>query len=49
MIEAEAKALTEFLKPMLSWYPEKRATAEQMLAHPWLSMGDNDRSYMTDR
>ncbi len=34
---------------MLSWYPEKRATAEEMLSHPWLNMPDNDHAYMTDR
>ena len=26
---------------MLSWYPHKRATAEQMLAHPWLNLTAN--------
>lgn len=38
-MEEEAKALTDFLRPMLNWYPEKRATAQQMLDHPWLKMG----------
>ena len=32
----EAEALTEFLLPMLDMVPEKRATAAEMLAHPWL-------------
>lgn len=36
--EAEAQALADFLLPMLEWDPQKRATAQQMLAHPWLDM-----------
>jgi serine/threonine-protein kinase SRPK3 len=34
---AEAAALAAFLEPMLEWCPEKRATAEAMLRHPWLA------------
>ena len=30
--------LADFLMQMLSWNHEKRATAQQMLKHPWLSM-----------
>jgi serine/threonine protein kinase len=33
----EAKALADFLEPMLCLNPEARATAEQMLNHPWLT------------
>lgn len=33
----EAKALADFLEPMLCLDPEARATAEQMLNHPWLT------------
>ncbi len=36
--EEEAGALADFLMPMLEWYPDRRATARQMLAHPWLTM-----------
>ena len=36
--EIEAQALTDFLLPMLEWDPQNRATAQQMLSHPWLSM-----------
>mgnify|MGYP002624700539 CR=1 FL=1 len=36
--EDEAKALNDFLLPMLEYYPSKRATARQMLRHPWLNM-----------
>eukprot|EP00350_Pseudokeronopsis_sp_OXSARD2_P000051 CAMPEP_0170554764 /NCGR_PEP_ID=MMETSP0211-20121228/12632_1 /TAXON_ID=311385 /ORGANISM="Pseudokeronopsis sp., Strain OXSARD2" /LENGTH=196 /DNA_ID=CAMNT_0010864095 /DNA_START=1798 /DNA_END=2388 /DNA_ORIENTATION=- len=39
--EAEAEAFADFLRPMLEWYPEQRATAQQMLDHPWLKMADN--------
>lgn len=36
--ELEAQSLTDFLLPMLEWDPQKRATAQQMLSHPWLRM-----------
>jgi len=29
--------LTAFLKPMLDFDPKNRATAEELLKHPWLS------------
>lgn len=32
----QAKSLADFLLPMLEYVPIKRATAEQMLRHPWL-------------
>lgn len=34
----EAENLADFLLPMLAVDPKKRATAAQMLRHPWLSM-----------
>ena len=37
----EARAFADFLMPMLAWDPEKRATAQQMLNHPWLQMESN--------
>ena len=36
--ESEAVALTDFLKPILEIYPEKRARAADMLNHYWLDM-----------
>lgn len=33
---SQAEALTEFLLPMLEYVPAQRATAAEMLAHPWL-------------
>lgn len=36
--ESEAKALSDFLMPMLEIYPEKRGTAKEMLNHYWLDM-----------
>ena len=36
--EAEAHGFTEFLLPMLVWDQDKRASAETMLDHPWLTM-----------
>lgn len=39
--EDEAQAFADFLLPMLDWNHETRATAKQMLEHPWLKMPDN--------
>lgn len=36
--ESEAAALTDFLLPMLRVDPRSRATAAEMLRHPWLDM-----------
>ena len=47
--EAEAIAFADFLKPMLEWYPEKRASAQQMLDHPWLNMGENASYKYTEK
>ena len=47
--EDEAVALADFLIPMLSWYPEERATAQKMLDHPWLDMQPNYEYKYSDR
>jgi len=44
----EAEGLADFLSSMLSWYPEKRATAQEMLEHPWLKMARNDECKIED-
>ena len=36
--EKEAKALNDFIMPMLEYYPNKRITARELLRHPWLKM-----------
>lgn len=36
MPRAEAMGLTDFLLPMLQFDPDQRATAREMLSHPWL-------------
>ena len=36
--EKEAKAFSDFLMPMLEYYPEIRASARDLLRHPWLNM-----------
>lgn len=35
--EADAVAFADFLEPMMAYQPDKRATAAQCLAHPWLN------------
>ena len=47
--EIEAQALTDFLMPMLDYFPERRATAQQMLNNPWLNMPPNFDFSMTER
>ena len=44
----EAKNLNDFLTPMLEYCPEKRASAKQMLAHPWLNMEEDDNCIMSE-
>ena len=39
--EFEAQALTDFLMPMLEFYPERRISARELLRHPWLTMPPN--------
>ena len=46
--ENEAQALNDFIMPMLEYYPEKRATARQMLKHPWLKMPSNFNYFMNE-
>ena len=48
-IESEAESLADFLLPMLGWYPEKRATAKEMLDHPWLNMKPNYDYLLSER
>ena len=36
--ENEAQAFSDFLMPMLEYYPDKRASARELLRHPWLNM-----------
>lgn len=47
--EDEAQSLADFLLPMLSWNHETRASAEEMLNHPWLKKEDNYDFKYTDR
>ena len=37
----QADALAAFMLPMLEYMPDKRATAAEMLAHPWLAGSGN--------
>ena len=47
--EEEASAFADFLLPMLRYYPDQRASAEEMLKHPWLNMPDNFDYLMSER
>lgn len=44
----EAQMLADFLLPILRWEPSSRPTAQEMLAHPWLSMPDEYNHKMSD-
>lgn len=46
--EKEALNLQDFLLRMLHPQPEKRATASEMLSHPWLQEEDNLDVKMSD-
>lgn len=39
----EADALSSFILPMLAYDPEQRATAAQMLQHPWLKRDEQTK------
>ena len=47
--EDEAIAFADFLICMLRYQPDQRATAKEMLNHPWLSMPANFDYLMSDR
>jgi serine/threonine protein kinase len=46
--ELEGRALADFLKPMLIYEPEHRATAKECLAHSWLSMPSNYDTHLSE-
>ena len=41
--------MADFLLPMLRWDHEKRASAQEMLQHPWLNLKDNYDFRLTKR
>eukprot|EP01022_Parablepharisma_sp_SALTPOND_P026610 TRINITY_DN64482_c1_g1_i1.p1 TRINITY_DN64482_c1_g1~~TRINITY_DN64482_c1_g1_i1.p1 ORF type:complete len:696 (-),score=98.02 TRINITY_DN64482_c1_g1_i1:131-2218(-) len=47
--EEEAKPLADFLLPMLEWYPDRRATAQDMLSHYWLNIPKNYDYKMSEK
>ena len=47
--EEEANLLADFLIPMLQWNHETRASAQEMLKHPWLNKEDNFDFKYSDR
>ena len=48
MKASEAEPLAAFLMKCLTWYPERRATAQELLDDPWLTMPKNFDTKMTD-
>jgi len=47
--EQEAQGLADFLMPMISWYPERRASAKEMINHYWLDMPDDEETKMNEK
>jgi serine/threonine protein kinase len=45
----EAEEFANFLLPMLRWEPDKRATAQQMLQHPWFTRKINPDYKLTEK
>jgi serine/threonine protein kinase len=45
----EAQALNDFLLPMLTYQPESRASAQEMLNHYWLNMPADHEAKLSDR
>lgn len=41
--EQDANDMADFLVPILDFVPEKRPTAAQLLAHPWINVGPRIR------
>jgi len=39
-MDSESRGLSDFLMCMLKWKPKDRASAREMLNHPWLKMSD---------
>ncbi len=42
----EAKLFSGFMMPMLSIYPERRAKAQDMLRHPWISHPTRNKDHV---
>jgi serine/threonine protein kinase len=49
MKEQEAQMLSDFIMPMLEYYPEKRVSAQELLKHHWLNMPADFDYLMSDR
>lgn len=47
--EDEAEEFSDFLTPMLEWYPNKRVTAIEMINHRWLDLPPNYDYKLTDK
>ena len=45
--DVEARSLSDFLNKMLKWKPKDRASARDLLSHPWLKEPDNTCVWMT--
>jgi serine/threonine protein kinase len=46
--ESDAEGFANFLLPMLAFDQSKRATAEECLAHPWLTGGETEGAAVTE-
>ena len=45
--DCESRSLTSFLSAMLKWKPKERATARDLLDHPWLREADDYSVWMS--
>lgn len=46
---ADARAAADFLRPILDFDPQRRATAQDCLAHPWLAAGGGKEKEGTEK
>lgn len=45
--DQEARSLSSFLEAMLRWKPKDRASARDLLSHPWLKESDDYGVWMS--
>ena len=46
-MDNESRSLADFLECMMKWKPKDRASAREMLSHPWLKENDGYGVWMS--